>query len=151
MERYAEVSLSANERYMQVLSTIDDPTAAYCFLNELGERRVVAEKPVRALNPLSVIDMALLQAVFRGEHAIRGFKSCEIAARMGLFKAKTPIEKRRVSARMNRLLGVLRGHGLIAKIPRTRRYRLSDRGAKLIGAMVYLREKGLYEALDVAA
>jgi hypothetical protein len=143
MERYAEVSLTANTRYIQALSAIDDPTAAFRFLHELGSRKKENGKSVRALNPFSEVDARLLSAVFRGEYALRGFKSGEIMSLIGWRKGQTVEEKRRQSARLNRLLGVLRGHNLIARIPRTRRYRITKRGSQLIGSMIYFKEKGI--------
>jgi hypothetical protein len=128
MERYAEVSLTANKRYIQALSAIDDPTAAFRFLHELGSRKKEKGKSVRALNPLSEVDAQLLNAVFRGEHTLRGFKSNEIMSLLGWRRGQTVEERRRQSARLNRLLGVLRGHKLVSRIPHTRRYKITERG-----------------------
>jgi hypothetical protein len=49
------------------------------------------------------------------------------------------IEKR-ASAKVGRCFRRLHAHGLIAKIPRTRRWRVTDYGRKVMGTTTYLRE-----------
>jgi hypothetical protein len=48
--------------------------------------------------------------------------------------------RKRQSARIGRLLLLLRAH-FIAKIPRSRRYRVTLRGFKLMTAAIFLREE----------
>jgi DNA-binding IclR family transcriptional regulator len=49
---------------------------------------------------------------------------------------------------VNRLLHLLHAHGLIAKIPRSHRYRLTIHGAMLMSAVVYLRTQDFPAAMQ---
>jgi hypothetical protein len=151
MYRYAEVCLAANCRYLDALSVIDDPSQAYRLLhrvcqpvNRNGQRR-------RALNPLCQKDLTLFVAVLRGEHFIHGFSNRELGRHLNIEPSRDNGERKRQSARITRLLQLLRAHGLIAKIPRTRRYRLSIQGAALMSAAVYLRKEQMPEMIQKLA
>ena len=86
-------------------------------------------------------DHALFTNVLRGEYLIKGFRNRDIAQDLFGQQPKDPIEMRRRSARVTRLIHLLRAHGLIAKIPRTRRYRTTLRGITIMSAVIELREE----------
>ncbi len=136
--RYAEVCMSANRAYLDALAVVDDPARAYRLLNEVCEPIIKNGRRRRGLNPLRKDDIALFAAVLRGEHFIHGFRNRDLAPHLNLHYAKDPQQRKRHSARITRLLNLLHVHHLIAKIPRTRRYRLTLRGATLMSAAVYL-------------
>ena len=46
----------------------------------------------------------------------------------------------KASAKVGRCFRRLHAHGLIAKIPRTRRWRVTNYGRKVMGTSTYLRE-----------
>ncbi len=48
----------------------------------------------------------------------------------------TSQQKRARSARVTRLVRLLRAHGLIKKVPSTHRYLLTDKGRAIIGAVI---------------
>ena len=54
-----------------------------------------------------------------------------------------PAERRRRANAVSRLLKRLHVRGLIARIPRTRRWRVTQRGHSLLGAMIRLHYHGL--------
>ena len=45
--------------------------------------------------------------------------------------------------RVTRQIQLLRAHGLVAKIPRSRRYRVTAKGEALMSAAIYVRHKYL--------
>jgi len=139
--RYAEVSLMANNRYLEALSAVDDPRQAYRILNRLCEPVIRDGRRTRGLNPLRKDDVRLFAAILQGEHFVNGFRNRDVAKALGICRSSDLRERRRRSARVSRLLRLLRAHGLIAKIPRSRRYRLTLRGATLMSAALYLREE----------
>ena len=51
--RYREVSLAANERYLEALSVVDDPAPAYRQVEELTKPVVVAGRSHAGFNPAS--------------------------------------------------------------------------------------------------
>jgi hypothetical protein len=58
---------------------------------------------------------------------------------LGLVRSHDPRERQRHSARVGRSLQLLRAHSLIAKIPRTRRYRVTERGFALMSTSLQVR------------
>lgn len=62
-----------------------------------------------------------------------------------------PKEQRRLSARLSRLIRLLRTHGIIKKVPMTHRYQLSERGCLLTAALRAKRDANLNELLRKAA
>jgi len=85
--------------------------------------------------------------VIRGEHAVRGFRNADIRRHIYPHKPSDPAAICRHTARVSRLLQRLRVHGLIAKIPRCRRYRVTSLGYSLMAAAVHLRQEGTLLAL----
>jgi hypothetical protein len=145
--RYAEVCLSANRAYLDALAVVDDPAQAYRFLNDICEPVTRNGRRRRGLNPLRKDDVALFAAALRGEHFIHGFRNRDLAAHLNIRHSRDPRERKRQSARITRLIQLLHAHHLIAKIPRTRRYRLTLRGATLMSTAVYLYQHDLPRAI----
>jgi hypothetical protein len=147
MSRYAQIGLRANAAYLEALTEVDDPAAVYRKLDRLCEPQTQAGRRVRGLNPLRRKDRELFEAVVRGEHFINGFKACVIAGRLGMHYPENPVERKRQVARVNRKMRLLRGHGLIARIPHSHRYRVTSKGTALMNAVIDLRSHTLPEAL----
>lgn len=145
--RYAEVASSANRAYLDALSVVDDPAQAYCLLHQVCEPVNRNGRRRRGLNPLRKSDIALFAAALRGEQLIQGFRNRDIARHLNIPKSNDRRERKRQSARVTRLIQLLHAHHLIAKIPRTRRYRLTLRGAMLMSAAVYLYTHDFHQAM----
>jgi len=139
--RYAEVSLQATGRYLAALAVVDAPQVSQRLLDKVCERVPFQGRTRRGLNPLSRADQHLFTAVLRGEHALRGFSSRDVAGHLGVVASRDPKERRRQSARISRSLQLLRAHGLIAKIPHRRRYRVTARGFAFMSTALHLRFK----------
>ncbi len=80
---------------------------------------------VKAFNPLSEEDQRIFKALLSGAHAIGGFRKAELREQLsdsGFFKSCGRC-LRKQSAKLSRLLKRFHVYGLIAKIPRTRRWR----------------------------
>jgi hypothetical protein len=86
-------------------------------------------------------DQALFQAALRGEHAVRGFRNGELAERLFGPKPQDPRERRQRCGRVSRRISLLRAHGLIAKIPRSRRYRVTNSGQRFMSTAIQIRAK----------
>jgi hypothetical protein len=139
--RYAEVSLAANRQYLEALSVVDDPQASFALLDKLCTPVKLNGNRKRAMNPVSPSDVTLFAAVMRGEHCIHGFRNGQLAEHLSMPLSQDKTQRKRQSARIGRLLLLLRAHRLIAKIPRSRRYRVTLRGFKLMTAAIFLREE----------
>ena len=137
--RYAEVSLAANRRYLDALAAVDDPAKAQQCINNLGLRIRRNGRSYRGFNPIAKLDLQLFSSVLRGEYSIMGFRNKDI--RHGLFpQTKDPKLLRRQSSRVSRLLKLLHVHKLIAKIPRSRRWRVTHIGYAIMGMFARLRQ-----------
>lgn len=145
LHRYAEVSLAANRRYLEALAPVPDHTTARKHLHRLARPVHVRERSHRGFNPLNGEDQRLFRAVLRGEYAIQGFRNRDVRAQ--LFRAATRSEERRLSARVSRLFKRLHVRGLIAKVPRSRRWRVTRLGQALLTAAVQIYRKELPDAI----
>jgi hypothetical protein len=132
---YQQQALACNQRYLDALAVVDDPAPAYQQLRQLTEPKVVAGRSYAGFNPARREDVRLFLAVLDGDHIARGFRNKDIRA--VLFGAdKEPTS--RYSAAVGRLLKRLHARQLVAKIPRTRRWRVSQNGRQLLSLAVQL-------------
>jgi len=138
LHRRAEISQKANERYLESLSEVDGNRTLGESVEPLCRRTSWKGRSVRALNPLSEADTALLAVVNRGEFAILGFRNRDL--RESLFgEVRGARERRRQMTKVTRLLRLLRAHGLVHKVVRTHRYQLSSRGREVINTLLSAR------------
>ena len=142
---YARVASAANQRYLNALSTVDDPSTAYQNVKELVGSKQVAGRRYAGFNPACPDHVALFQALLAGEYVLRGFRNADIRAAL-YPPPRDPKQQRRQANALTRLFKRLHVRRLIAKIPRTRRWRLTARGRKLLGIIVQLHYHGLANA-----
>ena len=139
LQRRADISQAANERYVEALASVDDRRSLAELAEAVCEPTTWQGKRARRLNPLAKEDARLLQAVNRGEFAINGFRNRDL--RELLFpKPADQAAQRRQSAATTRRLRWLRAHGLIHKVPKTHRYQLSPQGRDVINALLAARQ-----------
>jgi hypothetical protein len=138
--RYYQVALAANRRYLDALAVVEDPSAAYASLNRMTQPTTRQGRSYRGLNPLREDDLRLFAAVLRGEHAMHGFRSADLLSDLHP-KIPTDASRSSVRAKVTRRLQILRAHGLLAKVPRSHRYRLTSEGVRLMAAAVWLRRE----------
>jgi hypothetical protein len=148
--RHHEVSLAANLRYLDALSVVEDPAPAYRQIEELTEPVVSSGRSHAAFNPASSADVKLFAAVLNGDHLLRGFRNADI--RESLFGlTDDDAQQRRQSARIGRMLKRLHVRALIAKVPHSRRWHVTQKGQHVLGAAVRLYHHGIPAALRTAA
>ena len=149
--RYAEVCQRANERYLEALSVVDDLGVGQKELERRCAPVTYHGRRRRPIQPLSRDDQALFNAVLRGEYALRGFRNAEIAEHLFGPRPFDPAERRRQCARVSRLMSLLRAHGLVAKFPRSHRYRVTLSGQRFMATAIALRKKLFPIAIMAAA
>src|SRR5881628_2697884 len=76
-------------------------------------------RTVKAFNPVARPDSQLFVALMSGEHAVHGFANRDLRGRRTGHLRDDPKQQ---SAQISRLLHRLHVYGLIAKIPRSRRW-----------------------------
>lgn len=148
--RRAEISRATNERYLTAL-------AAASVTTPLAEEAAAICRPVRrdgqrarALNPFGSEDAELLAAINRGEWTLKGFRNREIRALL-FGRAKDNKEQRSQSAKVTRRLALLHAHGLISKVSRTHRWQLTDKGRRIVTALLAVRHADTEKLISLAA
>ena len=92
-------------------------------------------------------DGALLRCLARGEFLLNGFRNRDL--RQLLCPATSDArQQRQQAAAMTRKLTLLRSHGLIVKIQRTHRYRLSAEGQRVTTALLAAYEADVNRLAD---
>jgi hypothetical protein len=149
-KRRAQVSHTANQRYLTALAATHGKEPLAQSTQSLGKPVCRQGRRVRPLNPWSPHDAALLQAVNRGEFNINGFRNRDLRALLFSGSPCPQLQKRR-AAIITRKLAMLRAHGLIKKIPGTHRYVLTSQGCTVITALLAARQANVNELTKIAA
>jgi hypothetical protein len=152
LHRRAELSQRANERYLDALSVVDDTTPLHHLLDHVSHPTLYRGRRVRALRIGAPSDLALLNAVSRGEFATVGFRNRDLRRLLHpTTDAASPADIRRLTAKITRQLRLLRAHGVVQKIAKTHRYKLSPKGSLLTAALFAAREATLTQLIGHAA
>jgi hypothetical protein len=152
LHRRAQVSQGANERYLHALSAVDDATPCSRLFDAVARPVIDRGRRFRALRIGDADDLALLEAISRGEFAIAGVRNRDV--RRCLYPAaadRDTATARRLSARASRQLRLLRAHGIIRKVPKTHRYQITERGRLLCAALHATRHANISQLLREAA
>jgi hypothetical protein len=151
VHRRAQVCRASNERYLDALAAVDRSVPFGELMRDICRPTPWNGKRVRALRAWSEQDQALFRAVSRGEFCVHGFRNRDLQSLLFNDIADTPEEARRRSARITRLLRLLRAHHLIQKVPRTHRYVLSSGGRQIISAILRAQRVTLDQLNELAA
>ena len=149
MFRYAQIARAANDRYLEALAAVEPPPREAKVMQRLARPVRRARRSFRGFNPALEEDVEVFVALLRGEHAIDGIRNENL--RRHLFgDAREPQLRRRQANRTSRLLKRLHVHGLIGKVPHSRRWRLTARGIVAITTILkchYEKYPELFAAL----
>jgi hypothetical protein len=143
MAARAEAGQAANERYVQALIAVESKVTLKELAEPLCQRVQEPGDPsrhVRALNPLSAQDAQLLQIVSDPKWCLSGLRNRDILARLYPEPTNDAREQQRRSARVTRLIRLLRGHGILEKIPRSHRYQISEKKRANVQAVLLARD-----------
>jgi hypothetical protein len=151
MHHRAHVSDAALNRYCCALATVDDSSTLEELTAQIECRRRWKGHSVRAIHPFDRHDHALLQAVFRGEFQINGFRNRDLQALLYSTPPKTKAEQRKRSATISRKLRLLRAHGLIRKRSRSHRYDITRTGRFILNAILLAHRISVRQITAIAA
>jgi hypothetical protein len=135
MHHYQSHALACNQRYLDALAAVDDPTPVYDDLKQLTERQSNRGRSYAGFNPAREEEIRLFAAVLAGDHIAQGFCNKDIRTALYAEGYRAP-EHRRHSAAVGRLFKRLHVRGIVAKIPRTRRWRVTDKGRRVLSDTV---------------
>jgi hypothetical protein len=152
LHRRAQISQRSNEAYLAALAAVDDTTPCAKLFDAVSRPVVKEGCRTRALRLNDPNDIAVLEAAARGEFTLAGMRNRDLRALLHpASRNASPDDLRRLSAKTSRQLRVLREHGLIRKIPKTHRYRLTERGQLLTAALFATRNANIKQLLPMAA
>jgi hypothetical protein len=147
--RRAEVSRLANDRYLDALAGVNDSQRLQDLVAGIEEPVQWKKLRMRGLRLLGE-DAELLATVGRGEFCLNGFRNHDL--RVAIFGDKSsPDQQKRQAAATGRKLRLLRAHGIIQKIPNTRRYKLTPKGRRLIDALHAAKATPIQQLIAMAA
>jgi len=152
LHRRAKVSHSANERYLDAIGTAQNTRPLKDLSSKLCQPTIWNNKIIRAIRPLSLEDSTLLDAVSEGKFLLNGFRNRDL--RDTLYKSTeidNHIKKTKKSSAVTRKIRILRGHGLVKKIPKTHRYFLTQKGREAISAIQAARFADINSLIKLAA
>lgn len=137
----ASISRSANDRYIQFLSTIDDPTPGLKTLAKISNSTQEREHTYRGFNLFDDEDQTLFEVLCRGEFFIHGFRNRSLREHLGSVRP----------SQVSRLLKRLRLHGLVKKIGKSYKYYLTELGRHVAVAGLTLKNLFLVPEFATAA
>ena len=140
----SQISDKVNNRYLDALATLDTSDRVEEIVGPVCKRRRSKGKSIRALRPWSKEDKQLLGAV-AAKGLAGDFRNRDIAEHL---YPSCPAKE--VSGKVSYVLRILRGHKIIRRLPRTRRYRLTAKGAQII-ATILLTQRATTEQLSRTA
>jgi hypothetical protein len=148
--RRTEVSRKATDRHLTALAAVEVQSPLAQEAAQVCRAVGIKKRQHRALNPMGDADGALMAAVSRGEYTINGFRNRDVRAR---FYAPTSDKRkeRQQMAAVGRKLKLLRGHGLIAKVPKTHRYVVTGKGRRIMTALLAARQASTEKLTAMAA
>ena len=97
-------------------------------------------RTVRAFNPLSRNERLLFEVLLVGEHALHGFTNRDVRQHLARTPYPLASQAEKQPGQVTRLFRRLHAHGLIAKIPHSRRWRVSFSGRRTMATAIKLRE-----------
>ena len=90
-------------------------------------------------------------AVMSGEHAMHGFTNRDLRDKLALAGRSLADDPKKSSAQVGRMLHRLHVYALVAKIPRSRRWRVTRSGFRVMSAALSIRHKGFPNSYADAA
>ena len=139
IRRRVQLSRAANERYLQALAVVGEPTPSHKLLDQVSQPVIHGQQRFRALRPISPEDSRLFKALLDGKFSLQGIRNKNIRERLW----PTPQdqqEERKNAARVTRSLSLLKSHKLIFRVPKTNYYRTTKRGDEVMATALKFRE-----------
>jgi len=123
-----ELMGASNQRYLDFLGTLDDPSAGLKRLEQLSQPVRKGERSWRGFNLFDKTDLSVFEAVARGEFTISGLSNRRLQRVLG----------DHTGPQISRILKRLHLHGLLKKIGHTYKYYLTRLGQKVLACALKL-------------
>ena len=136
LPRRARVSQSANERYLDALSSINTDSPLGKITESICKPVVWNNERFRAVRPWSKDDFELIKIINRDEYSPNGFRNRDIKKLLFPELSNFKNQNKRLSGRITRKLRLLRAHGIIYKVKNSHRYLLTKKGKTILIAII---------------
>lgn len=143
LKRRVELSRSANKRYLEALAVVGETTPSHRLLDPVSRRLVRDGRSYRALHPISPADCRVFEVLMKGEYLIQGCRNRDLRAELEPGEETDPATRRKASARISRLLRLLRAHGLIYKVQKTHYHRITKKGQEVMTTATIFRHSDI--------
>jgi hypothetical protein len=127
ISRRVAISRAANERYLEALAVVGEPTPSHQLLDKVSKRIEHQGRKFRALRPISPEDSRVFSNLLHGDPQTN----------------HDPYQRRKDSARVTRYLSLLRSHNLIYRVPKTNYYRITKQGHEIMSTALKFRQTNM--------
>ena len=146
----AEISKNVIDRFTEHMATVKEKTRLGELLDSVGSPFTHNGKQIRALDVFGK-DMEMLRAISDPSFDVHAITNSKLQKSLkGTAWAKN-MSGKQLSGRITRHLRLLREHGLIRKLPKQRRYVLTDKGRKITAALDAALSTSVEGLLSLAA
>lgn len=136
--RYAEVSKSANFRYLEAFKGIIPKKSIEAEINAICHNKTINDKHYTGFNVWEEDTFRLITELSNGSYLIKGFTNHDIRRALYL---KQEADLKATRNRVTRLFAKLRAHNLIKKVPHSLRYHLTEKGRRVFGALIETKNR----------
>ena len=141
--RYAQVSKACNQRFIDAMVDIVPVRSVQQEIGAVCSGKTVKGKRIPGFNVWALDVLRIMEAVSDGRYLVNGFRNKDVGKT--IFPDMQDAKKR--SSRISRTLKKLRQHGLIKKVPRSRRYHVTSKGRRIMGTLIELYHKDYPELI----
>ena len=135
--RYAEIAKTCNKRFLDAMVDIVPVKSTLDEISKICSGKKVNGKKVTGFNVWSPEIVCIMETISDGRYLISGFRNKDIGKIIFPYIS----DSHKLSSKVSRLLKKLRQHGLIKKVPKSRRYHVTSKGRRIMGALIELRRK----------
>lgn len=146
----AKIAGEINHRLTEQMATVTDATPVGELLLEITQPDTHSGRKFRALDCTGK-DRALLQAIADPKYAVSCLTNKALQQQLGGTPWAKGMTGKPLSARISRHLRLLRDHGLIRKLPKQRKYALTEKGQKITTALNVIFAASTEQLLQKAA
>jgi hypothetical protein len=133
---YPGHAVACNRRYLEARAAVEEPTPGYEDLRAVTEPRCHHGRSYAGFNPARAAEARRFAAVLAGDHLAQGFRNQDIRVSVS-GPARTPRQRQRHRAAVGRRRKRLPVRGWLAKVPHRRRWRVTARGRRILGDMLF--------------
>jgi len=146
----AQVSQRINDRFMDHLAAAQCETPVRDLFDSVVKPFTKEGRRVRALDPTGK-DRPLLQALRDPQFCIAGLSNHDLREKLHEKTGYKDMTEKQLSAKISRQLRLMRDHGLLRKLPRQKRYIMTQKGRELTTALDALLAASTKQLMDMAA